>query len=717
MEPPAAGTSGPTTAQPAGVSPRAYLDLLRIGSFRNLMLATLGSTLGDWIGFLAILALTESILGQTRAAAFAVSAVMAARVLPSMLLGPIAGVFVDRWNRKRLMIACDLGRALVMALIPFSDEILTLLLATLVIEVLSSLFAPAKDSLLPTLVRPRQLVLANQLNLMVTYGTLPLGGLVFAGLLAVAGPASGLVPFLVERPVALPIWFNAASFLVSASLLSRLTLPDTERQRRRPHEESPGAWQQLREGLAFVGGHPVIRALIIGVMLAFGSAGVVISTGQFYANVLNAGSQGFGILVGVVGFGLLIGLAAAAPLSSRMAPERLFAPGIGIAGAGLIATALMPSLAWAVPSALLMGSGAGVSFIVGYTILQSRADDRIRGRTFGAFNSGVRVAIFGSTTAAPFLIGVIGRERRVIEQTVDGPPVLVYPYAIGGVRLTLVLAGVLALIGAGFTGRALTRALARERDLQLGVDEVAAQHPGLFVVFEGGDGSGKTTQIRLLRSAMQRVGRVVVVTREPGGTPIGESVRRVLLASEHDAMGGRAEALLYAAARAQHVDEVIVPALACGQVVLSDRFVDSSIVYQGAGRGLGEEQVAELNRWATDGLVPDLVVLLDVDADEGLRRVGEARDRLESAGADFHRTVIEAYRRRAAEDPERYLVLDATRPVEELHAAVRDAVLARLPAPAGDRAAAGDADASDATDAADSAAVPDPASAPPRTEP
>lgn len=717
MEPSAVGTSGPTTAQPSGVSPRAYLDLLRVDSFRNLMLATLGSTLGDWIGFLAILALTESILGQTRAAAFAVSAVMAARVLPSMLLGPIAGVFVDRWNRKRLMIACDVGRAVVMALIPFSDEILTLLLATLVIEVLSSLFAPAKDSVLPTLVRSRQLVLANQLNLIVTYGTLPLGGIVFAGLLTAAGPASGLVPFLAERPVGLPIWFNAASFLFSAALLSRLTLPPAVRDRSRDPELQPGAWEELREGLRFVGGHPIIRALIIGVMLAFGSAGVVISTGQFFANVLNAGSQGFGILVGVVGIGLLIGLVLAAPLSSRVDPERLFAPGIAIAGAGLIATALMPSLGWTVPSALIMGAGAGVSFIVGYTILQSRADDRIRGRTFGAFNSGVRVAIFGSTTAAPFLIGVIGRERRVLEQTVEGPPVLIYPYAIGGVRLTLVFAGVLALVGAAFTGRALTRALAREQQLHLAVDEVPPVHRGLLVVFEGGDGSGKSTQIRLLRAAVQRAGVEVVVTREPGGTPIGEAVRDVLLDPGHDAMGGRTEALLYAAARAQHVDEVIAPALARGEVVLSDRFVDSSIVYQGAGRGLGEEQVAELNRWATDGLVPDLVVLLDVDADEGLRRIGEQRDRLESAGSDFHRAVAEAYRRRAAEDPERYLVLDATRPVEELHAAVRDAVLARLPAAGGEAATATPASSPSSAPSPSSADAPSSAPAPPGAEP
>jgi dTMP kinase len=170
----------------------------------------------------------------------------------------------------------------------------------------------------------------------------------------------------------------------------------------------------------------------------------------------------------------------------------------------------------------------------------------------------------------------------------------------------------------------------------------------------------------------------VLVTREPGGTPVGEAIREVLLRPDGDPVSDRTEALLYAAARAQHVDEVIQPALDADAVVLCDRYVDSSVVYQGAARGLGEEHVAELNRWATGELVPDLVVLLDVDPVEGLRRVGGEPDRLESAGLPFHRTVAAAYRRQAEHEPDRYLVLDATRPVDELHAVIRHEVLTRL---------------------------------------
>lgn len=669
-----------------GVTPSAYRELFRIRNFRYLTLATLSSTVGDWMGFFAIITLTATIL-EGNTALFAVSGVMAARVIPSLFLGPIAGVMVDRWDRKRVMMVTYPARAVVMVFIPFTDEVLTLLLATLVIEVMSSLFSPAKDAVLPALVQRRQLVMANQVNLLSTYGTLPVGALLNAGFVALAllvAPAGG---FLAERPIALPIWVNAATYVVAALLLLPLDVPASVRVGTRPpsgfeDEQTVSAWQQLLEGFRFIAGQPIIRALIVGVMVAFACAGVVISVGEFFARILNGGPSGFGVLVGLVGLGLVVGLAIAAPLSQRLEPERLFAPGIGLAGSALLVTALMPSLAWAALPALAMGCGAGIAFIVGYTILQQRSSDAIRGRTFAAFNSGVRAALFGASVAVPFLVGLIGREERLIVVD-DGDIEVLYPYAIGGIRASLLLAGALCLVGAMLTGRALHRALTETPEPALpleGATPTLVRH-GAFVVFEGGDGAGKSTQIRLLRSVVERTGRDAIVTREPGGTPIGEGVREVLLSRSSDAMGDRAEALLYAAARAQHVDEVIRPALEKGAVVLCDRYVDSSIVYQGRGRQLGQRAVADLNAWATGGLQPDLVVLLDVDPTEGLRRAterGVAPDRLEAAGVEFHRAVAEAYRRLAEADPARYLVLDASRPVEQIHREVRRAVLTLL---------------------------------------
>ncbi len=676
-----------------------YRGLLRNRSFIKLMLSTLTSTVGDWIGFLAIIALTSEIMGVTRAAAFAVSGVMIARVLPSLVMGPVAGVFVDRWNRKRVMVVTHLGRGLVMALIPFTNEVFTLVLATLVIEAMSTMFAPAKDAVLPSLVRGRELVAANQVNLLSTYGTLPLAAVLYSLLLVAAEAFAPEGSFIAERTLAVPIWFNAVTFWFAAPLIATLPISRVRRPAHLGAQE--GAWSQLKEGFRFVGTQPVIRGFIVGVMVAAAAAGVVITAGEFFARLLNAGDPGYGILVAIVGAGLVAGLVLAEPITRRIRPERLFAPAIATSGAALAVTATMPNLLATVPSALLMGGGAGVVFIVGYTVLQQRADDRIRGRIFGAFNSGVRLAIFGSAVAVPAVIGIVGREPSRPGVLDDGSVGQVYAYTFGGVRWTLIAAGLLAVAGAAVVGWSLARALDREEGqpapLSLVRDRTPPELDGVFVSFEGGDGAGKSTQIRLLRSALERTGRSVVVTREPGGTRVGEEIRQLLLRRAAEEPTSRTEALLYAAARAQHVEEVIRPALRRGSVVLCDRFVDSSIAYQGAGRGLGEASVDELNRWATDALRPQLVVLLDVDPGAGLDRAaqdGDA-DRLESAGIAFHRRTREAFLRRAEVEPERYLLLDARRPVEELHAEIRDRLTELLP-PLADRGApAADASTAD----------------------
>ena len=180
-----------------------------------------------------------------------------------------------------------------------------------------------------------------------------------------------------------------------------------------------------------------------------------------------------------------------------------------------------------------------------------------------------------------------------------------------------------------------------------------------------------------LPTALRARGLEVVVTREPGGTPIGEAIREVLLGAGSDGMAARTEALLFAAARAEHAASLIRPAVARGAVVISDRYLDSSVAYQGAARGLGEDRIAELSLWATEDLVPDLTVLLDVAPGVGLGRAGDA-NRMEAEPEAFHAEVRAAFLRRAAAAPERYLVLQADRPKDEVAAAVLAAVLERL---------------------------------------
>ena len=201
--------------------------------------------------------------------------------------------------------------------------------------------------------------------------------------------------------------------------------------------------------------------------------------------------------------------------------------------------------------------------------------------------------------------------------------------------------------------------------------------PGAFVVFEGGEGAGKSTQCRLLADALRARGIEVVVTREPGGTAIGEAIREVLLGVGSHGMAARTEALLFAAARAEHAAALIRPAVERGAVVISDRYLDSSVAYQGAARGLGEDRIADLSLWATDDLLPDLTVLLDVVPGVGLGRAGDA-NRMEAEPEAFHTEVRAAFLRRAAAAPRRYLVLEADRPQDEVAAGVLAAVLERL---------------------------------------
>lgn len=186
-----------------------------------------------------------------------------------------------------------------------------------------------------------------------------------------------------------------------------------------------------------------------------------------------------------------------------------------------------------------------------------------------------------------------------------------------------------------------------------------------FIVFEGGEGAGKSTQSRSLADYLEARGHRVRRTREPGGTPAAEAIRAVLLDPANTGLDDRAEALLFAAARGDHAARVIRPALEDGEIVISDRYLDSSVAYQGVARDLGAERVADLSLWATGGLVPDLTIVLDVDPSVGLARV-VGPDRLEAEPVEWHRRVRQAFLDIAAATPDRYLVLDGSRPVEDL---------------------------------------------------
>ncbi|HEX3490134.1 MAG TPA: dTMP kinase, partial [Streptosporangiaceae bacterium] len=197
----------------------------------------------------------------------------------------------------------------------------------------------------------------------------------------------------------------------------------------------------------------------------------------------------------------------------------------------------------------------------------------------------------------------------------------------------------------------------------------------------GGEGAGKSTQARLLAIWLRDQGYDVVATHEPGATKVGMRLRALLLDNTTDGLAPRAETLMYAADRAEHVASVIAPALERGSIVVTDRFVDSSVAYQGAGRRLSAEEIANINHWATGGLTPELTILLDLPPSEGLSRAVRSADRLESEPMDFHERVRAGFLARAQADKEHYLVLDATRDPGHLSREIQVKVRELLPDP------------------------------------
>jgi dTMP kinase len=189
---------------------------------------------------------------------------------------------------------------------------------------------------------------------------------------------------------------------------------------------------------------------------------------------------------------------------------------------------------------------------------------------------------------------------------------------------------------------------------------------GVFISFEGGEGSGKSTQTKLLKEWLERNGETVLLTREPGGTPLGNQLREILLDNKTGVISPRAEALMYAADRANHVFAKIKPALDRGEVVITDRYFDSSIAYQGAGRVLLPTEVARISRWATESLTPTLTIIMDLPAEIGLARL-QSNDRLESEPLAFHERVRQEYLSLANTDPERFAIIDASLPIEQIH--------------------------------------------------
>lgn len=667
------GTVAEEVAALRGTRPATLRDLLTDSSFSRLARAMLVSSLGDWVGFVAVAALVAR-LGGARLGGLAVAGVMLARLLPSVLFGPFAGVLADRFDRRTLMVRADVARGAMYASMPFMPGLWAIFLLSFFIECLSLLWTPAKDASIPNLVPRRQLANANSVGLITTYGTLPLGASVYTALAATAAAIGTKVPYFRSRHEFLALWLDALTFGFSAWMVSGLQLGRTASEQvrlsKRAKLDFTSALDEVRQGYRFLRSHSLVRAMTIGIVVGFAGVGSVISIGPIFAGfTLHSPVTGFGFLITAFGVGMAAGMAAVNLLGRRVEKDILFAAAMLGAGACLLVLAAMPSIALAALFAVPMGMAVGLTWVSGYTMLQENVTDEFRGRTFATLTITSRMTLFGALVVFPSVASAIGPHAAL---SVAGRTL-----SVDGNRVALWL-GALVVVGAATASRrGLKRSrLARPRPLSLLPRwRRRERQGGLFVVFEGVEGAGKGTQIELARRFVQSTGRDVVVTREPGGTELGDRLRDAILDPATGHVDPRAEALLFAACRAQHVITVIRPALEEGKVVLCDRFIDSSLAYQGAGRGLGEQDVLTLNAWATQGLFPDLVVLLHLEPDQGLARasgrVSTALDRIESEELEFHARVSDAYLRIADENPDRVKLIDARGTPEEVHERVR----------------------------------------------
>ena len=654
--------------------------VLAIRPFRQLWLSLGLSSFGDWLGLLAVTAFAASLGGQSgyAAANLAVAGVLTLRLAPAILFGPLAAALADRLDRKVTMVVGDVLRFALFCSIPLVGTLWWLFVATVLIEIIGLFWMPAKDATVPNLVPRRRLEAANQISLATTYGSAPFAALLFAGLTAVSGAMSSAVDFI-GGPIDLALYVNAATYLVAAVVIWQLDMP------RRPtvveeREKQPAVWATITEGWRFLGTTRLVRGLVIGMLGAFGAGGFVIGVAPSFASDLGAGAPGYGILFAAVFTGLALGMWVGPRLLADLPRWRLFAVSIMVSGVALLFVGLIPNIVLAVLFTVLLGAGAGVAWVTGYTMLGLEVADELRGRTFGFVQYMARVVLIGVMALAPTLAALLGQHQLRFGSNA----VLHY----NGAALTLMIAAVLAVA----IGVVSYRQMDDGTQVPLSQDLLNAwrrRHvatpplrprtgEGFFVALEGGDGTGKSTQARLLEGWLRdELGHGVLLTREPGATDLGHRLREVLL--HGDAVDARAEALLFAADRAQHVATVVRPALDAGSVVVTDRYMDSSVAYQGAGRALDGDEVARLSQWATGELVPDLTVVLDLPPEVSRARLGGQQDRLEREPEEFHASVRQRFLELARRDPRRYLVVDAAAGPDEVQARIRERLDPMLP--------------------------------------
>jgi dTMP kinase len=686
---------------------RAVRALLRHQPLRRLWSAQLVGGIGDALALLVLLLLTLEAAGPRgffggdyRADAFVVAAVFGARLLATLLfgavlLGPMTALVAPGGplDRRWAMLAADGVRLALLVIAPLwvvwlpAKAPAMLLVSVFIMGVAERFWSVAHESAAPALLPappiegaavrplPDHLEALRKLSLRTSFAAIP------------AAAATLLVATLLGRLLGVGLdWFShhhaafasyvaAGLFAASVSTLVLLELPDAHTPRPRSPLEGlrrPSTGNGPDKGRT--GALPLLVFACAAVTGAIAAAGAV---SVLHASDLGRGAAVFALLVLGLAAGTGIGIRSAAKVLPTLSRRRLLALAITVTGVALLAMGLVPDTTTVLLLALLAGFAAGVAANTGHTLLDLETEDYRRARTTEHLQAVVRLTAAVGVVAGPLLTAAIGFHRLQ-----SGTFVFVQG---GGAGYTLMLVGALLLpVAALVLAKADDRqGVPLRRDLREairgGEPEQAPSATGFFIALEGGDGAGKSTQAKAIADWIRAKGHEVVVTREPGATPIGKRLRSILLDVSSAGLSNRAEALLYAADRAEHVDSVVRPALERGAVVITDRYIDSSVAYQGAGRDLAPTEIARMSRWATHGLVPQLTVLLDVSPETARERFTEAPDRLESEPPEFHARVRAGFLTLAAADASRYLVVDAGQEPEAVTTVVRHRLDQMLP--------------------------------------
>ncbi|GAA0648921.1 hypothetical protein GCM10009535_28490 [Streptomyces thermocarboxydovorans] len=698
-EQPTAPQPAPDDALVADSRERAVRALLRRPQLRRLWSAQLVGGVGDTLALLVLVLLMVqaavaegSFGGGYRGVAFAVATVFAVRILATLLfgavlLGPLTSLTSQDGplDRRWTMIGADGVRAALLIVAPLwidwtpGNAPAVLLVTAFVASVAERFWTVCRESAAPALLPgpppegasirplPDHMDALRRLSLRTGFVAVPLAALT----LVVAALFNNLlgtgIAWFGQHQAALASYVAAGLFAASLSVLTFLELPGT----RTPRARSP--LEGLRRPRSTTGSDKgrtgAIPLLVFACACVAAAISAAVAVAVLHAKDLGGGPVLYGLMVGALTGGVVVGIRTAPSLLPALSRRRLLALALALTGVALLAAGLVPDVTSVLLIMALAGTGAGVAANAGHTLLDQEAEEQRRTRTTEHLHAVVRVFVALGAVTAPVVAAGIGPHRLENGRFV---------FAHGGAAFTLMLVGALllpvaALVLAKVDDRSGVPLRHDLRDALRGGDdpEPRTAPSGFFIALEGGDGAGKSTQAEALAEWIRAKGHEVVLTREPGATPVGKRLRSILLDVSSAGLSHRAEALLYAADRAEHIDTVVRPALERGAVVISDRYIDSSVAYQGAGRDLSPTEIARINRWATDGLVPHLTVLLDVAPETARERFTEAPDRLESEPAEFHARVRAGFLTLAAADPGRYLVVDAGQEPEAVTTVIR----------------------------------------------